>query len=185
MAEQKKNEEMERELLDVQLQTARLGLERQKEENQIFVQTREQRNRQNEQRQRSLAAEAANKAARQTLCLHRQGGGPDDTFEGDGKSALTLSRIFFANNFLIQCPRCDLALQRPHPALKSKKARRLADGTMETAEMIAARIRKYNEDMTYYNRLLAEAKGNKLRPMLGPTWEFADEDGTPFVPELR
>ena len=180
MADKRSKEEIERELLEVNLETSRLALERQKEDNQVFVMTREQRARQNAQRQQSLAQDAANRAARQAVCLHRQGGGPDDTLEGDGKSCLTLSRVFFANNFLIQCNRCDLALQRPHPALKSKKLR---DG--ETAAMRDERIRKYNEDLAHYNRLLAEAKGNKLRPMLGPTFEFSDEDGTPFIPELR
>jgi|SRR5580658_1484038 hypothetical protein len=180
MADKRSKEEIERDILETNLETSRLALERQKEDNQIFTQSREQRTRQNKQRQLQLAQQAANTAAQQAICLHRQGGGPDDVFEGDGKSALTLSRIFFSNNFLIQCPRCDLALQRPHPALKSKKLR---DG--ETVAQRDERIKKYNEDLTHYNILLAQAKSNKLKPMLGPTWEFADEDGTPFVPELR
>jgi len=180
MTDKRSKEEIEREILEVNLETSRLALAKQKEDNQIFIESREQRSRQNKQRQASLAQDAANRAARQAMCLHRQGGGPDDTFEGDGKSCLTLARIFFANNFLIQCPRCDLALQRPHPTLKSKKLR---DG--ETAQMRDERIKKYNEDLAFYSKRLAEAKGNKLRPMLGPTFEFSDEDGTPFIPELR
>lgn len=180
MADKRSKEEIEREILEVNLETSRLALDRQKEDNQIFTMTREQRTRQNHQRQLQLAAQATSKAAQQAMCLHRQGGGPDDTFEGDGKSCLTIARIFFANNYLIQCPRCDLALQRPHPAMKSRKLR---DG--ETAAMRDERIKKYDADLAFYNGLLAQAKQNKLRPMLGPTFEFSDEDGTPFVPELR
>lgn len=173
-------EELQRQLAAVQLETAQLQLEQQREANMTLKQQREARSRLNRQRQAQLAKEAATTAAIQAMCLHKQGGGPDDVYEGDGKSALVLSRIFFANNYLIQCPRCDLALQRPHPALKSKKLR---DG--ETASERDTRVKKYNEDLAHYNKLLAEAKSNKLRPMLGPTFEFTDEDGTPFVPELR
>lgn len=175
-------EELQREILATDLETRRLGLDRQREENQTFAQTREQRSAQNKQRQALLAKAAAlARYIQREVCLHKQGGGPDDRYEGDGKSALYIARVFFSNNFLIQCPRCDLAIQRPHPSLKSRVP--LFAG--ETKEQIKLRIEEYAAELKYYEGLLKEAKTNKLRPMLGPTWEFADEDGRTFIPEWK
>lgn len=174
-------EDIQREILEVQLETSKIALQKTKAENQAWLQMEEAHRIANKNRQAHLATVAANREALQRVCLHRQGGGPEDTYEGDGKSCLTLSRVFFSNNFLIQCNRCDLALQRPHPKLKSKKP--IFAG--ETAEQIKARIEKYLEDVTRYEGLIREAKGNKLRPMLGPTWEFADEDGNNFQPDWK
>jgi hypothetical protein len=181
MVEKFSNEELQRQILETDLETRRLGLERQKQENEIFIQTRDQRERVRKSHQIDLAKEAALREALQRACLHRQGGGPEDRYEGDGKSALVLSRVFFSNNFLIQCPRCDLALQRPHPKRKSTKP--IFEG--ETQAQIKERLKLYAEDVARYEGLLREAKGNKLRPMLGPTWEFADEEGNTFIPEPK
>jgi multidrug efflux pump subunit AcrA (membrane-fusion protein) len=177
----KSNEQLQRELLETQLDTARIGRERAQQENDTYHQQQAARGTQNKQRQAILAQEAARREEIQRLCLHQQGGGPEDRYEGDGKSALTLSRVFFSNNFLIQCPRCDLALQRPHPKRKSPKA--IFPG--ETAAAIKARVELYNADVTRYEDLLKRARSNKLRPMLGPTWEFQNEDGTTFIPDAK
>lgn len=173
------DEDLRRRLLETQVRTAEIGLEQAEQNNETYQQTKQQRATQNKQRQTILATEAARRDALQRDCLHKQGGGPEDRYEGDGKSCLTLSRVFFSNNFLIQCNRCDLALQRPHPKLKSPKP--LYDG--ETKAKIEARIAQYNEDVKRYEGLIREAKGNKLRPMLGPTWEYVDEEGRAFIPD--
>lgn len=175
------NEDMQRELLEVQLETAQISRDRAKADNEAYRQQEAARTNQNRQRQAGLAQEAANVEMLTRTCLHRQGGGPEDRYEGDGKSALVLSEIFFSNNFLIMCQRCPLAIQRPHPKRKSTKA--LFPG--ETAEQIKARIELYNADVTRYEQLLREAKSNKLRPMRGPTFEFRDEDGNLFQPEMK
>jgi hypothetical protein len=177
----KTNEDLQREILEVQLETAKIALQKTKAENQEWFERTESHKISNQQRQAHLRAVEDNRQAIQRLCLHRQGGGPEDRYEGDGKSALTISRVFFSNNFLIQCPRCDLDLQRPHPKRKSLKPTFKG----ETEDQILARVDKYNEDVTRYELLLKEAKSNKLRPMLGPTWEFQDEDGNTFIPEPK
>jgi len=174
-------ETMQEELLEVQLETARIGLAKAKSENQAWHEREQSHKIANHQRQAHLKNVDAQRDAVQRACLHKQGGGPEDRYEGDGKSCLTLARVFFSNNFLIQCNRCDLAVQRPHP--KRKTPRPLFKG--ETQEQIKNRIELYNEDVTRYEALLREAKGNKLRPMLGPTWEYSDEDGNIFVPESK
>lgn len=177
----KTDQQLEREILETQAETARINLERARADNNNYRQQEASHKASNRQRQRGLSAEAQQRDALQRSCLHKQGGGPEDRYEGDGKSALVLSRIFLSNNFLIQCPRCDLALQRPHPKRKSTKP--LFKG--ETKEAIEARIELYNEDVTRYEGLLREARSNKLRPMLGPTWEFQDEDGNVIIPEAK
>ena len=174
-------DEMQREILEVQLETARISLAKAKAENQAWHEREKSQEISNQQRQAHLANVEAKRQGIQAVCLHRQGGGPEDRYEGDGKSCLTLARVFFSNNFLIQCNRCDLALQRPHPKRKSTKP--LFSG--ETQKQIDARIKLYNEEVVRYEGLLREAKGNKLRPMLGPTWEFTDEDGNNFIPDWQ
>jgi hypothetical protein len=175
-------EEIQKAIAIVDLQTKMLARSRQIEENQTFTQTREQRSAQNKQRQALLAKAAGlQRYIQREVCLHKQGGGPEDQYEGDGKSALYISRVFFSNNFLIQCPRCDLHEQRPHLGRKSKKPQFPG----ETPQQIGERIKLYNEDVRFYENLLKDAKTNKLRPMLGPTWEYQDDDGNTFIPEWK
>lgn len=174
-------EDLQREIMETQLETARIGLKKAQAENRAWNEREKSHEIANEQRQAHLAQVAATREYLQRNCLHKQGGGPEDRYEGDGKSCLTISRVFFSNNFLIQCNRCDLALQRPHPKRKSPKP----SFPGETQEQIKARIKLYNEDVTRYEGLLREAKGNKLMPMLGPTWEFQDEEGNTFLPEMK
>lgn len=174
-------DDIQREILEVQLETAKISLSKARSENQAWHEREESHKISNAQRQAHLVQVERNREAIQSSCLHRQGGGPEDRYEGDGKSCLTLARIFFSNNFLIQCNRCDLALQRPHP--KRKSPRPIFDG--ETQEQVKKRVKLYNEEVTRYEQLLREAKGNKLRPMMGPTWEYSDEEGNIFIPEAK
>lgn len=175
-------EELQKLVLKTQAQTALITLKKAQREIQQFDEIEESRKISNSQRQAHLAKVAARaEYIQREVCLHKQGGGPEDQYEGDGKSCLTLARVFFSNNYLIQCNRCDLAIQRPHPSRKSKRP--IFDG--ETQAEIKERIAKYTEDVKYYESLLKEAKSNKLRPMLGPTWEFQNEDGVPIIPEWK
>jgi len=160
-------EELRIEIRRVELETAQINLEEARARNAAFRAHEQQRSTQNKQRQSQLAADIATKKYLQRICNHKQGGSPKNHLEGDGKSCLTRSRIFFSNNYLIQCNRCDLAEQRPHPSLKKTNPK------------------KYAEAMEYYNRLLQESKENGLEPMEGPTFEFTDHDGNIVVPEPR
>lgn len=176
-----RKEQLELEILETQAETARINLARAKAENEAYRQQEQSHNISNKQRQAHLAQLAAQREALQRMCLHKQGGGPEDRYEGDGKSCLTLSCVFFSNNWLIQCNRCDLALQRPHPKRKSTKP--AFEG--ETQSQIKARIALYIEDVERYEGLLREAKSNKLAPMRSPTFEFSNEEGDLFIPEVK
>lgn len=177
----KTKEEMEREILAIQLETAQINLEQAKENNAIFMAKKDNTRRQREQAQMTARATEAKAAQLQKVCKHRQGVAPDDIYgEGTGKSCLTRSNIFFSWNWLIQCVWCGLRNQTPHPSRRSKK---LLPG--ETQEMMQARVKKYEEDLAEHKRLLAEAKGNGLPPMVGPQWKFENEDGMEVVPAIR
>jgi hypothetical protein len=176
----KSNDELQREILEVELETRRLNLERAREDNTSYLERKKMLVRQREQMQLTSQANAKKASALQAFCNHRQGASPDNIYEGTGPSCLTRSRIFFSGNYLIQCVWCGLKLQRPHPAMKNRKPR-----PGETAEQRDQRVKKYEADLAYYNKLLAESRGNKLPPMEGPTWEFTDADGIPVMPEPR
>lgn len=176
----KSTAELQQEILQVELQTKQLQLERAKEENQLYLDKKKELARQRAQSQMNARVNTQKAKQLQAICLHRQGASPDNIYEGNGPSCLTRSRIFFSGNYLIQCVFCGLKEQKPHPSLKNKK---LQQG--ETPEKRDERVAKYEADLDRYNKLLAESRSNKLPPMEGPTWEFSDEDGIPFVPEMR
>lgn len=161
------NLRLQNEILQTQLQTGLLTLERQKDENAHYLATKEKRKRDNAQRQANFAAEIAGKAAAAESCLHKQGGKHDMLFEGNGPSALTRSETFFDGNEVIQCNRCGLLMARPLPILRKKSPK------------------LYEAAMALYNRLRKESISNGLAPMKSPTFSFTNVDGLQIMPALR
>lgn len=181
MAEKRSNEEIQREILETQLETQRINLDRTKKENALYTESEADRQRKRDQAQTNARNKIEQQRQRELNCKHQQGVGPEDVYgEGSGKSCLTASRVFFSWNWVVQCVWCGMCNQTPHPARKNRK---LLPG--ETAEMRDQRVKLYQEDLAEHNRLLAMARGNKLPPMIGPAWEFTDTDGITVVPEAR
>lgn len=159
-------EEMQAELARTQLKTALILQQRAEEDAYTFQQKREEISRRNKQRQANLAKERREKKNLITACNHKQGGGPDNMLEGDGKSALYRAEIFFPGNSVVFCLRCPLQVMKPHPDLR-KTDRKAYDAALEE-----------------WQRLVKESKSNGLEPMKGPTYEFTNEEGATFVPAL-
>lgn len=162
--------QMQIETAGVQMETAQIALEQQRETNEDYKQRKAIRARQNAKRQAQMVRDAKVMLALQKTCRHKQGGRHENVQKGDGKSVLTRSLIFFAGNFLIQCNRCGLSVQRPNPLLK-KLNRKLYEAAMDE-----------------YNRLLEMSESNGLEPMLSPTFEFRNNDGDaihPLDPGMR
>lgn len=165
--EPKSLEEMQRELAEVQLESAHIGLDQARASAQQYRENQEAISRRNKQRQSQLATEVATEAALIAACNHKQGGSPDNMLEGDGKSALNRAHIFFGGNIVVFCLRCPLRVAKPHPGLKKVNRE------------------KYKRDLEYWESLVKESKKNGLSPMIGPQYEFTNEDGIPIIPELR
>lgn len=191
MADPKKltTEEKQALLLDAQLETQLLTLDRTRKENAVYVETEEDRKRKRESTQIVMKAAAEGQRAKQLKCKHNAGV-KFNNLNGKGVfgSCLTLANIFFSWNWLIQCVWCGLKNQTPHPMRKTTKPQQVRDGSkwrLETADEVKARIALYEADLEYHNELLEEARGNSLEPMIGPQWQFSDSDGMPVIPQVR
>lgn len=175
------NEDLQRHILEVEYQTKLHLLGQAEAANLNYSETEADRQRKRDQVQFNAKQAAINQDARERACKHHQGVGPDDVNgPGSGKSCLTLSRIFFAWNWLIQCVWCGMKNQTPHPGRKNRK---LLEG--ETAADRDARVKLYQKDLERHKELFEQARANKLPPMLGPSWSFTDEDGVEVVPAIR
>ena len=196
MADQKRStEDLQREILETELETKRLQLEQTREANALYLAQKENAKRMRMQAQENAKNQVLRTEAVQKVCKHRGGATPNvnnpmAVYKGNGHSILTRSRIFFSWNWLIQCAICGLKNLTPSPNLKSRKPRRIRiDGLerMETQEEVKTRIEKYEKDSAEHKRLFEESESSKLGlpPMVGPAWEFTDQDGMQVVPEIR
>ena len=182
-------EEKQALLLDAQLETQLLMLDRQKKENQVYIDTEEDRKRKREQAQFRANAQIKAQAERERKCKHNAGVQYSNLMgKGVGGSCLTASRIFFSWMWLIQCVWCGLKNMTPTPNRKTRKPQEIRiDGVrrLETTDEVKARIKQYEEDLVLHKALLEEAHGTGLPPMIGPAWDFIDEDGAPVIPAIR
>lgn len=153
------------EIESVTLETAKLNLEEARERNARLKAEKAERSRKNRQRQAQLANDRETARRVQADCFHQQGGGPEDTLEGDGPSILTVAIMPDGYSELLQCARCGLALMTPHPLLKKEDPK------------------KFAADKKYFDALRKKAKGNKLQPMQCVSFTFQKDDGTPIIPE--
>jgi len=182
-------EEKQALLLDAQLERELLTLDRTKKESLAYTATEEDRQRKRDQAQMKAKSDAEQQKARELKCKHQAGVQAGNVMgRGVGGSCLSASRIFFSWNWLVQCVWCGMRNLTPHPSRKNRQPQQIkADGVkrMETAEEVKARIALYESDLERHQRLLEEAKGTGLPPMVGPAWDFQDADGNPVIPVPR
>ena len=191
MAEPKKLsiEEKQALLLDAQLERELLTLDRTKKESRAYTETEEDRQRKRDQAQMQARSLIETQAATEAKCKHHAGVQPGNVMgRGVGGSCLSASRIGFSWMWLIQCVWCHMKNLTPHPSCKSTKPQRVkVDGAwrLETAAEVKERVALYEKDLERHNALKEDALGTGLPPMVGPAWEFQDEDGAPVIPALR
>jgi len=182
-------EEKQALLLDAQLERELLTLDRTKKESAVYTDTEEDRQRKRDQAQMQAKAVIDQQAAREKKCKHQAGVQPGNVMgKGVGGSCLSASRIGFSWMWLIQCVWCGMKNLTPHPGRKSGKPREVKiDGVrrLETASEVRARVQQYQEDLERHNELKEDALGTGLPPMVGPAWDFTDEDGSPAIPAMR
>ena len=191
MAEQKKLtiEEKQALLLDAQFEREMLMLDRTKKESAVYKETEEDRKRKREQAQMQAKAVIDDQAKRERKCKHQAGVQPGNVMgKGVGGSCLSASRIGFSWMWLIQCVWCGMKNLTPNPNRKSSKPQEVkVDGVLrlETASEVRTRVQQYQEDLERHNELKEDALGTGLPPMVGPAWDFTDEDGSPVIPAMR
>jgi hypothetical protein len=182
-------EEKQALLLDAQLERELLTLDRTKKESLQYTETEEDRQRKRDQAQLQARSAIEQQAARELKCKHMAGVQPGNVMgKGVGGSCLSASRIGFSWMWLIQCVWCGMKNLTPHPGRKSSKAQEIkVNGVkrLETAGEVRTRVEQYQEHLERHNALREDALGTGLPPMVGPAWDFQDEDGTPVIPVMR
>lgn len=171
----KSTDDLQREVLEAQLETAKINLEQSKDQSAAYRQRKEVCRKANESRQRGFAAKRESLKALQHRCQHMAGGeAGGDPCEGGGKFAFsTLSCTIMPDGvtMLLQCPRCRLMIY----------------GRTRSAQDEARLQGKALEDHLWWKELYTlyrkEGLGKKAL-MRGPTFNFTRPDGTSAVPDI-
>lgn len=171
---------IEAEIKRIQLETAQIGLERAREENEQYKAAKELRSRQNRQRQGQLKTDLIERATVIHGCTHRQGGSPGRERKGEGPSALRVV-ILPDTRTLIMCANCPLRVFSPLPTNKNPERRR-----GETAADAKARVERFYRETEEFENLAERAK-QQLTPEAGSpmhcgkTFAFAGRDGNQII----
>lgn len=183
MATEKSKTDIERQILETQLETAQIALEEQRERNEAYKAKKKVAALTNAQRQAQFKADRLmTRNVQRDVCQHLAGGeaGGDPT-QGGGKFAFSvLSRVIMPDGKteLIQCPRCRLKLygRELSPAEREKLKDGKRVGPFETYE-----------DFEWWTELRATSKkdGVPNNVMRGPTFMFQNEQGVNFIPDMR
>lgn len=132
-------ETIDDEIKDVQLQTARLDLLRAKEANDAFISKREELIRKREEAVKTIASEAALKAAAHAACKHRVGGFKDDKYKGgqNAQSSVLCTMLPMIGHKLYLCYRCFDEVATPD--------RNLLQGSDEDKARYAEQLEKFTK----------------------------------------
>ncbi|HEY2106088.1 MAG TPA: hypothetical protein VGH29_09915, partial [Candidatus Binataceae bacterium] len=167
---------MQAEITRIQLETAKINLEKAKDENAQYNASKELRTRQNRQRQGQLRTDLIERANVIRGCTHRQGGSPGRERKGEGPSALRVV-ILPDNRTLIMCANCPLRVFSPLPTNKNPERR-----AGESEAKAKARVQRYNAEQEEFEKLESLAS-QQLTPEAGApmhcgkTFSFVGRDG--------
>jgi hypothetical protein len=165
----KSNEDIQREILEVDLQTKKLQLGQARQQNADFEAREKRRHDLNKQRMGEMAEGRRNRAAMVKMCRHKSGGTPANVLRGGGIGSFSIiSRAVLPDGvtIVLQCPRCRMVKYPPSEQLKHDDAK------------------AYQEELQEYNRLLeiSREQGLEHAETRGPTF-FFQKDGVPIVPD--
>ena len=164
-------EEIQREIAEVELQTARLGLEAQKKTNADFVEKERRRREANQKRMDELAVARNNYYAQIRECRHRAGGNPKSHLRGgsgaNAFSVLTRNIMPDSVTILVTCGRCFLKMYTP------------VEGHRQLW------FKSLKEEQEYFDKLVetSETQGcSENNVGRGPTFMFKNAQGVPIIP---
>lgn len=177
MADKEKTaEQMQREIMEVELETKRLQLDEQKKRNAEFKASEDRRHAHNKMRQGEFEQGRRAQKALEAGCRHKSGGSPENILRGGGKfafSLLTRAVMPDGKTELIQCQRCRLKLHG--------RERTAA----EEAKLKAKSPEKHAEHLEWKRlREISIEDGIEHSTMRGPTFIFQDERGVNFIPDM-
>ena len=163
-------EDLQREILEVELQTKEIMLAQAKQNNAEYEAKEQRRHAMNRQRMNEMAEGRRNRAAVVKECRHKSGGTPANILRGGGIGSFSIiSRVLLPDGVtrVLQCPRCRMVMYPP------------------TAKLKADDPQAYLAQLQEYNRLLeiSRESGLEFAETRGPTF-FFQKDGVPIVPDI-
>lgn len=182
-------DQMQKELLETQLETARIGLEKTREENSDYKRRKQVAARTNENRQRQFQSDRANlRNLQRSVCQHMAGGDAEGSpLEGGGKFAFCVLHVTIMPDGvtqLIQCPRCRLMLYGRKLTLKEEA--KLKAAAEKAGEDINNPAWLKWDDYEWFKELSdlfkREGLGRKSISR-GPTFKFENLQGVPIIPD--
>ena len=183
MAKEKTVEELQRELIQTQLETAKITLEQQREANLTYKERKARAKKANEIRQAEFSRQRLTIRAIQMGCAHLSGGEPTDPVtEGGGKFSFSvLTRVIMPDGktVWVNCPRCRLKLYGRHRT-KQEEARMAAAAEKGDPVAVAAW-----EDHQWWKQLMVTSKKDGIphNEIRGVTFNF-EKNGTNFIPDI-
>lgn len=160
-------EEIDREIREINLETARMTRAQAKQAIQKFSDDEANRKRKSESAQRALRAEAHGKKMTAAQCAHKLGGfGNEDTFSGDDKPSIVITDLPIPGMRLVMCVRCPKEWRSPDPSLKKTNPDLYVEQALEWKEALEL------------------IKNSRAKAMGGPTFGFETMDGAPMHPTL-
>lgn len=160
-------EELEREILEIELETKRVMLTKARRDVDKFNQDERTQEQKAARAQQILSDAQREQDSIKAGCTHRLGGlGLEDTYNGDRESALAVMDMPAPNAKYVLCVRCLGEWRTPDPNLKRKDPEKYADQLADWKECL---------------QLLRSAK---IKPMAGPTFMFSDSEGRPVHPSM-
>lgn len=163
------------EIEELQLREARanaraseINLTKVERENSAWEANETARHKANKERQGILANLTALYLRTVKACRHKAGGRPDNILKGGGIGTFSIiSRALMPDGvtWFLQCPRCRMKEYSPSLALKKKSPK------------------KYEEQKERFDELWEASMDSGLEGMRGPTFQFVNAEGVPFIPE--
>jgi hypothetical protein len=157
-------------IAQAQLRTAEINLVKAERENALWEQNEEARHKANEERQGILANLRRIYYSTVKSCRHKSGGRPTNILKGGGIGSFSIiSRALMPDGvtWFLQCPRCRMKEYSPSLALK------------------ASNPKEYEKAQERFEELWEASMDSGLEHMRGPTFQYTNEHGVPFIPELK
>jgi hypothetical protein len=167
------NDEMQQEILRVQMETAQIGLEKAKFDNEAWKNAQQDSRRRMQMREGDYQAQRQGQKDATVGCRHRSGGfSADSPKKGRAEPCISNHKMPFGEQRLA-CLRCGLEVLEPNPRMEHEK------GYRDTWD------RTWNEQNALFTRMLELWEECGLAQSAGPQFTAQTLDGIPLRPAMR
>jgi hypothetical protein len=196
MALAEKNlEQLQKEVLETQLETAKIALDKTRDENADYRRRKDVAASTNAGRQRQFKHDYKNlRNLQRNVCQHMAGGRADgNPLEGGGKFAFSVLHITIMPDNVsefIQCSRCRLGIIGRLLSPKEESKLRLAAEAVEkkTADFESDPVWLKYDDYKWWKELREQYKRDgigKEAVSRGPGFAFTNQEGIPVIPDTQ